>query len=532
MNKVLPDTAADAHNWKHQAQSKWQRGDTQGAIDEVLAVINRSPKQDKLPLVPCLHLAYYLYQLGDFGAGEEVLTRLLQQYPDDLETLENRAVLRIRTGDLAGAIEDFQLVVQRNPTGVNAWDGLTSALSKLGRWAEAKQAGERALDLKADGCQSPTASLSWPDISPQTWDNQHQGQDIIAFSLWGNNPTYLRGAVRNLLEAPVVYPGWQCRFYLDNTVPAEFIAFAQAQGGQVVIEEPDRSLREKLCWRFQVANDLTVRRFLVRDADAVVNQREAKAVAEWLAGDCWFHIMRDYWTHTDLILAGMWGGRAGLLPAVMPLVRQYQSGRMETANIDQWFLRDSVWPLIRDRCLIHDRIFQTLNARPWPESDPPGTLHVGQNDAVDSAGQVSKLGELFDRYAWLRSAAPVAKSSVSTSEIGNICGLWINLDHSTIRRQELERQLQVAGLAGEYQRVAGVEGSAVAPNIARPGVIGCWLSHLRALERGRDSGKVVHILEDDTLLGDRAKKLFHALASSPTVLKYDLVFTDVLLEGV
>jgi GR25 family glycosyltransferase involved in LPS biosynthesis len=111
-----------------------------------------------------------------------------------------------------------------------------------------------------------------------------------------------------------------------------------------------------------------------------------------------------------------------------------------------------------------------------------------------------------------------------------ICGLWIDLDRATVRRQELERQLEVAGLAGEYQRVAGVEGSQVAPHIARPGVIGCWLSHLGALERGRASGKVVHILEDDTLLGDRAQELFHALASSPTVLKYDLVFTDVLLD--
>jgi GR25 family glycosyltransferase involved in LPS biosynthesis len=249
----------------------------------------------------------------------------------------------------------------------------------------------------------------------------------------------------------------------------------------------------------------------------------------------------------------MWGGRAGLLPEVMPLVRQYQSGRMETANIDQWFLRDGVWPLIRDRSLIHDRIFRTLAAQPWPEPDPPGTLHVGQNEAaVDPVGQVSKLGEWFDRSAWLQSAASVAPAPVSTPQLDSpdplptdvndaldrqspppanmICGLWINLDRATTRRQELEQQLQVAGLAGEYQRVEGVEGSQVAPNIARPGVIGCWLSHLRALERGRASGKVVHILEDDTLLGHRAQELFHSLASSPTVRKYDLVFTDVLLD--
>ncbi len=28
---------------------------------------------------------------------------------------------------------------------------------------------------------------------------------------------------------------------------------------------------------------------------------------------------------------------------------------MDTPNIDQIFLRDRVWPLIRGQCLVHDR---------------------------------------------------------------------------------------------------------------------------------------------------------------------------------
>jgi Tetratricopeptide repeat len=403
MNPATPQPSA-ADNWQQKAQSRWNLGDKQGAIDEVIAAINQGAQQGELPRSPCLHLAYYLFQLGDFAAGEQVLNQLLQKDPADLEVLENRAIMQIRKGDIVAAARDFQAVVAQNPNSVNAWDGLTNALYRLGKWPEAIQAGEQALQRKDQQCPPPTSQLSTgPAMSTQAWDAQNQGQDIISFSLWGNNPVYLRGAVSNLLEAPIVYPGWQCRFYVDETVPLDFVVFVQEAGGQVVIENPNQSLRAKLCWRFQVANDPTVRRFLVRDADAVINSREARAVAEWLASDRWFHIMRDYWTHTDLILAGMWGGRSGLLPLLMPLIEQYKPGRLETANIDQWFLRDCVWPLIRDRALIHDRNFRAGNSCPWPDSDPPGNFHVGQNEAVaHPALQTERLGQLLGEYTWLQ----------------------------------------------------------------------------------------------------------------------------------
>jgi len=36
---------------------------------------------------------------------------------------------------------------------------------------------------------------------------------IVAFSLWGNNPKYTVGAVRNAELTPSIYPGWTARFY-------------------------------------------------------------------------------------------------------------------------------------------------------------------------------------------------------------------------------------------------------------------------------------------------------------------------------
>ncbi len=75
----------------------------------------------------------------------------------------------------------------------------------------------------------------------------------------------------------------------------------------------------------------------------------------------------------------MWGGIAGVLPDLNSLISKYHSGVMETPNIDQIFLRDSIWPLICNNSLIHDRYFESYNSKRWPEADPEGDLHVGQN---------------------------------------------------------------------------------------------------------------------------------------------------------
>ena len=386
-----------------QAQALWEQGRKDDAIRHLVTVINQTPK--KLPRNCCLQLAFYLFQGKQFRSAETVLTEYLRQNPEDYEALENRGIMRSRMGNNPAAYTDFKTVVTYRPESANAWDALTAASARLGKYEEAQTSGAKVLALKDQSCLPQNlVSIQLPNISPTQWDKEHQHKkDIISFSLWGNNPIYLRGAIRNLLETPKLYPGWICRFYVDQSVPKDFGVLVKELGGEVITEHPGQTQRQKLGWRFQVANDANTRRFLVRDADSVISRREVNAVEDWIQSDRWFHVMRDWWTHTDLVLAGMWGGRAGLLETLMPKLLAYQSGKLETANIDQWFLRDCVWGAIRSHCLIHDRYYRALDAKQWPDSIPEGNFHVGQNEsAVRAEYQTEMLKPLIQKYDWLR----------------------------------------------------------------------------------------------------------------------------------
>ena len=92
--------------------------------------------------------------------------------------------------------------------------------------------------------------------------------------------------------------------------------------------------------------------------DPGTSAAEAAAVAEWLASGKRFHLMRDHPEHAELIMAGMWGGVAGLLPNLSErAVQYYETHEPKWRWIDQDFLRDCIWPVIRDDCLVHDDIF-------------------------------------------------------------------------------------------------------------------------------------------------------------------------------
>lgn len=268
---------------------------------------------------------------------------------------------------------------------------------------EAADAGTHALLSKDRGCD-PARARGWalPSGRPEGVAAAPGKRNVISFSLWGVNPRYLRGLLRNLLLAPDLHPGWKVRVHLDSTVPKEFVTLIHETGGETVLQPDGQTVRQKLTWRFLVADDPAVGRFLVRDADSVFSLRESLAVRAWTESDRWFHVMRDWWTHTDLVLAGMWGGIAGVLPPMAVMLERYAPPALDAPNVDQWFLRDVVWAFMRQSCLVHDRCFRMPPAVPMPGPLPAGNEHVGQSEFSARREKQSRLlAPWIDRHPCL-----------------------------------------------------------------------------------------------------------------------------------
>jgi hypothetical protein len=197
---------------------------------------------------------------------------------------------------------------------------------------------------------------------------------IISFSLWGNNPKYTIGAIRNAELAKEIYPDWICRFYVGEDVADEIKTSLLDLNSEIV--EMGGSDWNGMFWRFFAADSDDI--VISRDTDSRLGQREKAAVDEWLASDKDFHIMRDHPYHATAILGGMWGCRNGILKGIKQMIHNYDVREFNNKyQVDQNFLREVIYPIVWDESIVHDEFFYHC---PFPKNAPERTksYFVGQ----------------------------------------------------------------------------------------------------------------------------------------------------------
>lgn len=182
--------------------------------------------------------------------------------------------------------------------------------------------------------------------------------NTISFSLFGENPVYHSGSLRNAKDAAWAYPGWKCRFYTTLLPDHITIKSLYKYGAEVI--NIDASIfcgphTAKLA-RLLVINDTDeCGKYVIRDCDAEITPREIAAVHAWVYSGRRFHIMRDHPSHERPMLGGTWGGTKGLLKDLMPALDDYvQRRQAEIDGTDQEFLRIHIFPQIQDSLLQHD----------------------------------------------------------------------------------------------------------------------------------------------------------------------------------
>ena len=311
-------------------------------------------------------------RLRDYAVAAEYSGLASRDLPDDREARTNGLVSLLQLGRFEEAIAVGRAGVARDPEAFVYHDGLAEALSRAGRDDEARGHGTLSLVFK-DRAASGVARALAPVRAFEPG-----GRNVIAFSLFGDGERYCRGAVANAVACPFVYPGWRCRFYVDGSVPEGVVRRLGTEGAEVVVVGGLPAASYGTFWRMMVADDPAVERYLVRDADSVLSVRERVAVDEWIESGRHFHVMRDQVLQSELVLAGMWGGVGGALPGLLEEVRGFVGdvSRARGRTADQAFLRERLWPTMRQSVLVHDSQFAFGERRDFPrvEGLPPGRV--------------------------------------------------------------------------------------------------------------------------------------------------------------
>jgi len=339
--------------------------------------------------------------------------KALKLMPNHFMVISDLAFCLLRAGQYQAAYIQYKRIFHAGELtwhqASKTWlDGLTEVCGWLGKEQERQRYGCLALRLADQRVSSNNGLRFVPCVVRAKFKPSDKARNIISFSLFGALPKYCEGAVLNAQLARELFPDWTCRFYVALDVPQQVVARLEELGAQLIKMAVEGNALHPLLWRFLVVDDEEVDFYLIRDADSLLSDKEQAAVNHWLNSAYWFHHMRDYFTHTELLLAGMWGGIRGGLPAITARMEEYCVAHSANKHfIDQHFLREVLWPTVRESVLCHDELFKFHNAYAYPQAMSKKwqrfEFHIGSNCsyqalsiAVDKRDGSKQLWALID----------------------------------------------------------------------------------------------------------------------------------------
>jgi tetratricopeptide (TPR) repeat protein len=327
------------------------------------------------------------FQKRDYPPAFALIKQLTDNQPDNASLQRQLIVTLNNMKRYAEAIPLATRFVAQHGEDLTILDVIKVANFYTGNVAEAVRYGQRGIELRdAEACRLPRdMALREPSTPPA-------GANVLSFSLWGAQPFYCYGAMINLVLSRSVYPGWVCRFYVGADVPRGCIAFL-ADNGADVRKIEDEYPGVGLFQRFLVMNDPAVGRFLVRDCDARLSPAEASLVQQWIDSGFLFHVMRDHVLHNELMIGCLWGGRTDCGIDIVALMRRY-FGAAPNARYgqDQFMLGRLLWPLIRNRCLVHDKYYRLPGVHSVALTDPQSHFGAGHQNIAAVRAEAEKLG--------------------------------------------------------------------------------------------------------------------------------------------
>lgn len=320
-------------------------------------------------------LALAQTQQRNFFAAVRAINKAIEIAPEVMAYQRFKGITLVDTGDCDTAIACLLPFVRAHPDDGVALQALQLAYSKSGKEIHAIALGRKFLKAQDATVMSIARGSPSADIMPISRGDAR----VISFSLSYANPILGLGAIANARLAQRIYPGWKCRIYVGQTVPANTKAALRQQGAEIVEAWEQCADIPPTLWPYLAADDPGVAVFLCRSCGARIGEKDAAAVDAWLRSGKRAHVMRDHILHRNLVLPGMWGARTDNALFVTARMRRFMAAYGNPPNgLEQRFLDGEIWPAIRDDCLIHDSYYPLFGAQPFPAMGKGNDqFHVG-----------------------------------------------------------------------------------------------------------------------------------------------------------
>jgi len=181
---------------------------------------------------------------------------------------------------------------------------------------------------------------------------------IFSFSLYGNEPMYIKGMIENVKLLETAHPDARIHIYIADDVLLETKITLMTYPNVKLIDVQRQPGIKNMFDRFLAIDDPECTIMFVRDADSRVHSRDLACIEDFINSDKLLHIIRDHTWHGTPILGGLWGiKKAALAYSMKTLIDDWIRSKTDyPKSLDQDFLKEVIYPYHRPNALIHDRV--------------------------------------------------------------------------------------------------------------------------------------------------------------------------------
>jgi len=165
-------------------------------------------------------------------------------------------------------------------------------------------------------------------------------------SVWGDNPRYIIGAKKQVDLGRKYFPEWRFKIYVDDISKFNDI---KDDCDLIQISEGSYGMFWRFFPLFENPNNIT----MIRDSDSKITIREKMCIDEWLRSDKTSHTFKDHDAHYEFpIIGGGYAHRGKFNDHTLETMKYFMNNNKYYLS-DQIFLRDIIYPQVKDDMLIH-----------------------------------------------------------------------------------------------------------------------------------------------------------------------------------
>lgn len=185
---------------------------------------------------------------------------------------------------------------------------------------------------------------------------ENSNYSLVSFCVYGKVDNYIE--LLKLNTAFLIANGFGVVIFCDS-VNIEYLS--NEINGSLILDGSIHGINNKMLWRlnpvFLNLSDV----LFVRDADSIISFREIELMNEFINSEFDFHIIRDHPLHYMPVMGGLFG----LKKSAFGIFHNFSVFNKlvkckNKYNFDQYFLSDIIYPIVKNRAMIHTSGYRYL----------------------------------------------------------------------------------------------------------------------------------------------------------------------------